>query len=120
MRTLSEIQRTEDAQRERAEQYEKLLGEQARLRTVIGRLSPKQMNVKALEQIYELAGQVPASLITRGSRLTAGGFVVRDLLIQISANALQDAQRMAQEIDAELAKAKSDLERVEAALAEFK
>jgi hypothetical protein len=120
MKTLSEIEREERAVRDRAEQYQSLLGSAARLRTMVQRLTDQRINTTALEKIYALAGEVPASLVTRGTRFVAGGFIVRDMLITVTSAALADAQRKAGEIDTALAKAKTDLARVEAALAEFK
>jgi hypothetical protein len=66
-----------------------------------------------------MAADVPSTLSTRGSRFVAGGFIVRDLLLAIASDALNDVQARNQKNENALAEAKRKLAEVEAALATF-
>jgi hypothetical protein len=120
MKTLTEITHAEAERRDKAWRFEKLSNEAARLRRSIAQLENQQpANADALERIFELAGQLPRDLTTKGMRFIAGGFIVQEILQAVAGDALGDVRRKQQAVAAALAKAKADLVKVEAALTEF-
>jgi hypothetical protein len=120
MKTLSELNREEQARRDRAAEYESLLGSAARLRTTVQRLSDQRLDVSALQQIHALCGDVPSGLVTRGTMFMPGGFSVRDTLMRVAGDAVAAAQQKGADVESALTKAKADLKRVEDALEQFK
>jgi len=62
---------------------------------------------------------VPDGFLTHGRRFWPGGVDVRDMLVVVAGDARADVQRRIDERDAALAKARTALATVEAALKEF-
>jgi hypothetical protein len=118
MQTISEILGPEREARERARQYEVALNHRDRMRSDVERLKNLVANAAhdtaALEQMHKLCGQVPAHLITRGSRFVAGGFVGRDFLMVVVGDLLSEATRKADEDKAALDAARRKLAQAEA------
>lgn len=121
MKTLAEIDKAEEAKRERARLYEVALDTQYRAKKMVERLETldAQAAVKALTSVQELLVDVPADLTTRGTRFIAGGFLVRELLTSIVGNALADVSAKSEAAKKALAKARKDLAAADAAVKEF-
>jgi hypothetical protein len=100
---------------------ERLLRQAAQISNSIGQLTAlaKGIDVTPLERIHGLSVQVPTDLMTKGSRLVPGGFNVRDLLHQVTVDALGDVKRKATATAAALKTARQQLAQVETALKEF-
>jgi hypothetical protein len=121
METLSEIEKAEEARRENAWRYEKLLDEQKRMRQSIERLEAlaSANDVKALEKMHALCAQVPKDLLTKGSKFCPGGFQFHVLLQCIVTDALADVKRKADAAQTALVTTRKNLAQVEQALKEF-
>jgi hypothetical protein len=124
METLTEITGAELKRRQRAMTYESLQGDVAKLRSEIKRLEAQTFDCTALEQILELASQIPAGILTQ-SRSSLGlsipsGIGGRLAVMQATEAALSDGRRReadrvaaVKEVKAKLAKAEKDLESFE-------
>lgn len=119
MELLSQIEQRESARRERAWQLERLKDQEHRLRQDIARLEAQASNAAALEDVIADAGDVPDGLTTRGTRFLPGGHNVRDVLLLIATNALEDLRKLQAKRLTRLEAARCKLAETEAALAEF-
>lgn len=121
MQTLADIEQAEQATRERAWRYGQLTSERDRLTKTIERLTVSDgQTPSALAQIQKLAAQVDPSLTTRGAGFIPGGYLVRDLLVQVATDALASTTLKSDKRMTALADARRALESVEAALEAFK
>ena len=123
MQTLSEINREEQARRQRALRYEQLTNKATGLRTVIQRLEAAAgsaaVSLDALREINDLIPSLPKDVTTRQVGMIPGGFDVRQLLGALAADALQTLERKEQDRVTQLQQAGADLAKVEEALTEF-
>jgi hypothetical protein len=119
LKTFTELKELDAAARNRAVEYERLLSLQSQLRTTITKLKGQAINVSALQHMQTYVKDVPPELITRGSRLVPGGFLVRDTLTSVIADALDTATRRAREVASELSTATGQLSQVERELKKF-
>ena len=125
MQTLSQLNEIAEAERTRAFRFEQLTGRKAALQQKIDRLTAAAVDLTALNKIAELAPQVPASVLTRGTMGTlglavvAGGMSVRTMLGAIASEGLTDAALREEERITALDQAKAELVRVDAELQEW-
>jgi hypothetical protein len=117
MKTLSEIEQAEATERERAWRFERLTNDVERLQKQIAKLEGATHPIDMLEELHRLAGLVPANVTTRGNRQLPGGFLARQLLIEVTGDVLADVKRKADAEQTVLAKARVDLVAAQAALA---
>lgn len=116
MKTLTEMENERAAREDKAWRFERLTNAVGDLRRSIAAIEAQHINTEALERIYELCGDVPPGLTTKGNRFIAGGFLVRELLTNIAADALAVVQRKRQAVEAALATDRAKLAQVEVAL----
>lgn len=118
---LSEIEKSEAARIERAWRFEQLVNERDRLRNEVKRLDTAAVDLTALRRIHELCGEVPQTILTRGTTTLAwsvpGDMVVRDVVMAIVGGALVGAEQRAQRHAEALATAREKLAETERALA---
>src|SRR5688500_17288584 len=123
MQTLKEIDATEATARTRAWKFgrakEAFESARARLRTIEAKLEQPDSDLQVLQLLAELAPQVPAGIMTRGSSLQPGGANLRDLLVREISGALDTVIAKRQQLEAELPLAKQRFAEAQAALASF-
>ncbi len=94
MKTSTEINREQQAADDRQNRYDRAVYQRDQCSKGIEIVNRKlsEIDDKALREMHELAAEVPADLITHGTRFQAGGFDVRELLTGVLANAINDVE----------------------------
>jgi hypothetical protein len=112
METLDAINQREEAIRERAWQYQQVLGAISNLTATIARLTP-QLEVQAktmelLNEVEKLGAQLPSDITGTHS------FIARDQIVGACLAAKRNASQKRERITRELASAKAKLPELEA------
>jgi hypothetical protein len=115
----SETVRQAEQQRARAIQYEGLINLRNSSRDKIAKLEGVVFDEKSLTRIIELANGIDRTLLTHSNFASPGGSLVYLELIQIASGAIPDLRAKAEKHQNKLERARQDLARTEAALAEF-
>jgi hypothetical protein len=123
LQTVSDITAAQRAKLDVAARYEALLGQRAQLQRTIENREAAAVNLDPLRKIYELCGDVPKTILTKGA--SSLGFTIPDyaelrgLLIQVVAGALSRENDREAERAASLVKAQITLAAVEVELSEL-
>jgi len=121
METLTQINATETARRERARDYEIWTNEEANLKRQIAKLSvaPNTKAMKTLQAIIDLANTLPSDVIGSIGGLVAVEGIARGFLVALASSAVNNLNNMDERRRTALARAEKALAKAQAHLATF-
>jgi hypothetical protein len=123
METLKEIDAAEAARRKRAQKYQiakdAAYAATGRLTNIQEKLKTPPPDLAPLQQIWKLAGDLPARYVTRGTPLVPGGQDMRHVIMGEVQAAIDQITRERKALEEQLPLAKKNAEEAEARLRSF-
>jgi hypothetical protein len=123
METLKEIDAREAETRKRAWKFQQAknaaYSATERLKNIEAKLATPPPDLEPLQQIWKLAGDLPARYVTRGEGLVAGGEDMRHLIMREVNAAIDQITRERKALEDSLPEARKKAQEAEAYLATF-